>query len=166
MKATHPYHKNQQFNIYSSSQFTFPYTIQDSHIINGWLNVPYLLENHWQSARSYTLVYLYHQGYWKVLDFNQEILKLIIKHNDYVHLNANWHLSMKYVYHVTKKWYCHKPKSVIDNEQAKLLWDLQIQSNHKLEYMKPDITVVNNVYRKMTLHAEENKIIWKKKKNS
>ena len=41
-----------------------------------------------------------------------------------------------------KKWYEHEPQSVLENEEAKILWDFTIQCDHLIQSRRPDIVVV------------------------
>ena len=41
------------------------------------------------------------------------------------------------------KWYEHAPDSVSENDEVKLLWDVNIQCAHVIEAGRPDIVVVN-----------------------
>ena len=39
------------------------------------------------------------------------------------------------------KWYEHFPKSVEENEEVKLLWDLTIQTDREIHHRRPDIVI-------------------------
>ena len=41
------------------------------------------------------------------------------------------------------KWYEHEPKSVLENEDYKILWDFSIQTKHVIEARRPDLVVVD-----------------------
>ena len=49
------------------------------------------------------------------------------------------------------KWYEHAPDSVSENDEVKLLWDVNIQCDHVIEVRRPDIVVVNKQERKCTI---------------
>ena len=49
------------------------------------------------------------------------------------------------------KWYEHAPDSVSENDEVKLLWDVNIQCDHVIEARRPDIVVVNKQERKYTI---------------
>ena len=38
----------------------------------------------------------------------------------------------------------HNPESVRENEMYKLLWDLEIQTDHLISVRRPDLVIVNN----------------------
>ena len=43
------------------------------------------------------------------------------------------------------KWYEHQPESVVENENCKILWDFNIQTDHVIEARRPDMIVVDKV---------------------
>ena len=45
------------------------------------------------------------------------------------------------------KWYEHVPDSVSENDEVKLLWDMNIQCDHVIKARRPDIVVVNKQAR-------------------
>ena len=47
----------------------------------------------------------------------------------------------------TVKWYNHKPASVVENDGAKILWDFHIQTDHAIQYRRPDIFVLYKTER-------------------
>ena len=49
------------------------------------------------------------------------------------------------------KWYEHEPDSVSENDDVKLLWDVNIQCDHIIEARRPDIVVVNKEERNCTI---------------
>ena len=54
----------------------------------------------------------------------------------------HWELCGMYGFKREKKWYEHEPQSVLENEEAKILWDFTIQCNHLIQSRRPDIVVV------------------------
>ena len=40
------------------------------------------------------------------------------------------------------KWYMHNPESTLENETHKILWDLEIQTNHLILARRPDLVIV------------------------
>jgi len=56
-------------------------------------------------------------------------------------------------YHLEKndKWYRHAPDSVSENDEVKLLWDVNIQCDRVIEARRPDIVVVNKREKKRTI---------------
>ena len=37
----------------------------------------------------------------------------------------------------------HNPKSVLENETHKLLWDFEIQTDHQISARRPDLIIIN-----------------------
>ena len=48
----------------------------------------------------------------------------------------------------TEKWYEHIPEGVVENEEVKLLWDINVQRDNVIEPRRPDIIVINKKERK------------------
>ena len=44
---------------------------------------------------------------------------------------------------VSKKWYQHEPETVIENEKSKILWDMNMQTDHVIEVRRPDMVVID-----------------------
>ena len=49
------------------------------------------------------------------------------------------------------KLYEHAPDSVSEDDEAKLMWDVNMQSDHAIEARRPDIVVVNKQEQKFTI---------------
>ena len=64
---------------------------------------------------------------------------------------VHWKLCEKYHLEKKEKWYEHAPDSVSENDEVKLLWDVNIQCDHVIEARRPDIGVVNKQERKCTV---------------
>ena len=47
--------------------------------------------------------------------------------------------------------YGHAPDSVTENDEVKLLWDVNIRCDHVIEARRPDIVVVNIQERNCTI---------------
>ena len=41
------------------------------------------------------------------------------------------------------KWFEHVPESVLENDNCKLMWDCNIQTNHHVKARRPELVVVN-----------------------
>ena len=59
----------------------------------------------------------------------------------------HWELCGMYEFGREKKWYEHEPQSVLENEEAKILWDFTIQCDHLIQSRRPDIVVVEKKKR-------------------
>ena len=56
---------------------------------------------------------------------------------------VHWKLARKCYFEGGDKWYEHKPESVLENEDYKILWDFSIQTDHVIEFRRPDLVVVD-----------------------
>jgi hypothetical protein len=56
----------------------------------------------------------------------------------------HWNLCKKYHLPAADKWWEHKIEKVLQNNEAKILWDFKIQTDKHLPHNIPDITVVEN----------------------
>ena len=56
---------------------------------------------------------------------------------------VHWKLARKCNFEAADKWYEHEPKSVLENEDYKILWDFSIQTDHVIEAWRPDLVVVD-----------------------
>ena len=62
---------------------------------------------------------------------------------------VHWKLYEKYYLEKKDKWYEHAS----ENDEVKLLWDVNIQCDHVIEARRPDIIVANKQERKCTIIA-------------
>ena len=62
--------------------------------------------------------------------------------NDSIAQIIHWELCGMYGFEREKKWYEHEPQNVLENEDAKILWDFTIQCDHFIHSRRPDIVVV------------------------
>ena len=53
----------------------------------------------------------------------------------------------KFKFHHTNKWYMHNPAPVLENDTHKLLWDLDIHTDHLISARRPDLIIVNKKKR-------------------
>ena len=60
---------------------------------------------------------------------------------------VHWTLARKCNFEAGDKWYEHKPKSVLVNEDYKILWDFSIQTDHVIEARRPDLVVLDKKKR-------------------
>ena len=65
------------------------------------------------------------------------------RRHDKVCHNLHWQLCIKYGIPTGEKWYQHRPESVMENEDVKLLWDFMVQCDIPILHRKPDIIVVD-----------------------
>ena len=62
----------------------------------------------------------------------------------------HWELCKKFNFHHTTKWYLDNPKSVLENETHKILWDFQVQTDHQILAMRLDLVLIDK--KKRTCH--------------
>ena len=48
----------------------------------------------------------------------------------------------------TEKWYKHVPDGLVENEEVKFLWDVNVQCDNVIEARRPDIIVIDKKERK------------------
>lgn len=63
----------------------------------------------------------------------------------------HWHLCKRWTLEHADKWYDLEPSTVIENEDVKMLWDMKIQTDTKIEHSKHDIVVFEKKSRKCYL---------------
>ena len=64
------------------------------------------------------------------------------RRHDNVGRLVHWELCGKYGLDRGERWYQHEPEGIIENANAKILWDFMIQCDHEVEHRKPDIVVI------------------------
>ena len=57
--------------------------------------------------------------------------------------DIHWELCKKLNFDPTRKWYMHKPESVLKNETHKILRDFEIQTDHLIPARRPDLVLIN-----------------------
>ena len=60
---------------------------------------------------------------------------------------VHWKLARKCSFEAGDKWYEHEPESVFENEDYKIFWDFNIQTDHVIEARRPDLVVVDKKER-------------------
>ena len=59
----------------------------------------------------------------------------------------HWEVCKKFCAHASKNWHEHEPEAVVENNQCKILWDFEVQTNHAIKERRPDLVVVNKEKR-------------------
>ncbi len=59
----------------------------------------------------------------------------------------HWEMCKKFKFDHTNKWYKHNPASVLENDTHKLLWDFDIQTDHRISARRPDLIIINKKKR-------------------
>ena len=63
--------------------------------------------------------------------------------HDRVATMIHWELSKQMGFNHVEKWYQHKPEAVLENDNHKLLWDFDIQTDHLIQARRPDLVIVD-----------------------
>ena len=63
----------------------------------------------------------------------------------------HWRMCIDYGLDHADKWYEHRPETVVENEEIKLLWDMRIQTDKVLKHNKPDILLMDKIKRKVQI---------------
>ena len=64
--------------------------------------------------------------------------------HDWVGEVIHWEMCKKFKFDHTTKWYMHKPAPVLENDNHKLLWDFNIQTDHLIPARRPNLIIINN----------------------
>ena len=59
----------------------------------------------------------------------------------------HWELCKKLRLELAEKWYIHKPEFFQENEAHKILWDLEIQTDHPIQAIRLDQMIINKMKR-------------------
>ena len=70
------------------------------------------------------------------------------RRHDNVARKVHWDFCKKNGLEHTEKWYEHIPEGVVENEEVKVLWDINVQCDNVIEARRPDIIVINKKERK------------------
>ena len=70
------------------------------------------------------------------------------RRHDNVAKKVHWDLCKKNKLDCEEKWYAHMPEGVVENEEVKLLWDVNIQCDNAIEARRPEIVVVDKKEQK------------------
>ena len=68
--------------------------------------------------------------------------------HDWVGKVIHWEMYKKFKFHHTNKWYMHNPAPVLENNTHKLLWDFDIQTDHRISVRRADIIIINKKKKK------------------
>ena len=70
------------------------------------------------------------------------------RRHDNVARKVHWDFCKKNGSEHTEKWYEHIPEGVVENEEVKVWWDINVQCDNVIEARRPDIIVINKKERK------------------
>ena len=69
--------------------------------------------------------------------------------HDWVGKVIHWEMCKKFAFDYTNKWYMHNPAAVLENNTHKLLWDLDIPTDHLISARRLDLIIINNKKREI-----------------
>ena len=70
------------------------------------------------------------------------------RRHDNVAKQVYWDLCIKNGSKNTEKWYEHIPEGALENEEVKVLWDINVQCDNVIEGRRPDIILIDKKERK------------------
>ena len=65
------------------------------------------------------------------------------RRHDNVARVGHWDLLGKCGFSRGDKWFEHQPETALENNDDKLLWDYNIQTDHQISARRPDLAVIN-----------------------
>ena len=65
------------------------------------------------------------------------------RRHDWLGKRVHWEVCRKLGFETKEKWYEHQPESVYENDDYKVLWDFNIQTDHVIEARRPDLVIIN-----------------------
>ena len=74
--------------------------------------------------------------------------KNIKSRHDNVAKKVHWDIFQKNRLEHSEKWYGHASEVAIENEEIKVLWDINIQCDNLIETRQPDLIVTDNKEQK------------------
>ena len=69
------------------------------------------------------------------------------RRHDMVGERVHWEVCRKFDIRVNNNWYEDEPEAVIENNQCKILWDFEVQTDHVIKERRPDLVAVDKEKR-------------------
>ena len=70
------------------------------------------------------------------------------RRHDNVAKKVHWDICKKNALEHSKKWYEHAPEGTVENEEIKVLWDINIQCDNLIQARRPDLIVIDKKEQK------------------
>ena len=70
------------------------------------------------------------------------------RRHDNVAKKVHWDICKKNRLEHSEKWYEHVPEGAVENEEIKVLWDINIQCDNLIEARRPDLIVIDKKEQK------------------
>ena len=64
------------------------------------------------------------------------------RRHDNVAAAVHWCMCRKYLIPCEDRWYEHRADKVAENDEVKILWDMQVQTDHEITARRPDILIL------------------------
>ena len=65
------------------------------------------------------------------------------RRHDNVPKKVHWYICKKSGLEHSEKWYGHAPEGAVENEEIKVLWDINIQCENLIETRRPDLIIID-----------------------
>ena len=69
------------------------------------------------------------------------------RRHDTVAKLVHWKLCEKYNLERKEKWYEHCPEGAVEDDDVKLIWDINIQCDNVIEARRPDLILVDKIVK-------------------
>ena len=69
--------------------------------------------------------------------------KEYMRRHDWVGKKVHWEFSKQCEFDVKDKWYEHEPNAISENNDFRILWDFEVQTDHEIEVRSPDMIVTD-----------------------
>ena len=70
------------------------------------------------------------------------------RRHDNVAKKVHWDLCKKKRLEHTEKWYEHVPEGAVENEEVKMLWNINVNCDNAMEARRPDIILIDEKEQK------------------
>ena len=77
-------------------------------------------------------------------------LKAYKTSHDWVGMVINWEMYKKFIFDHTNIWYMHNQGPVLENDTHKLLWNVDIETDHLISARGSNLILINNKKREFT----------------
>ena len=77
------------------------------------------------------------------------------RRHDNVAKKVHWDICKKNGLEHSEKWYEHAPEGAVENEEIKVLWDINIQCDNLIEAREPDLIVIDKKEQKEIITVEK-----------
>ena len=73
------------------------------------------------------------------------------RRDDNVTKKVHWDFCKKNGLEHTEKWYEYVPEGIVQNEEVKFWWDINVQCDNVIEARRPDVTLIDKKKRKQII---------------